>query len=185
MGLSLIAHCNVKFVESFSNEEDYYWKYEPWRMEWGVDTVPNKEHIFVPLYLGEWHSYGKWLGSIKVGGVYKINGFTEETHMGYSRFDSFRRNLAQSAGLDFDEIKADREGKFSDKPFYFLLHHPDSDGVIGPECCQKIVNDFEEQEQYFPRTKNFRAKNSDFERTLADVFRVFRFAAEAGFVLFR
>jgi hypothetical protein len=99
------------------------------------------------------------LGSLKVGALYKLtpesksDGFRAGSYGGYSQW---RGNLAKIAGYESDEsvwkdfnrelryvkLKKIENHKIEMKPFYELIFFSDCEGVIGPEICKKLYQDF-------------------------------------------
>lgn len=143
------------------------------------------------------------LGSLKKDKYYSQ---TDESESGsfragsYGGYNEWRNKLAQMAGYgsasnvwqDFNvnirylKLKKIEGKKVNIKPFYELINFSDCEGLIGPEICKKLYQDFLDfdekaklfnNETYIPFGNFFYAKYQEWKEA-------FRVASDNGLVLF-
>ena len=121
------------------------------------ETVENEEESGFSTNYNECFDYQ--LGSLKKFAQYDTTSESETGHFragSYSGYNQWRNELAIIAGYDsaeqvwedFDSnirlVKLKRiEGENAKlKPFYEIINFSDAEGLIGPEICKKLYQDF-------------------------------------------
>ena len=135
------------------------------------------------------------LGSLKKFSIYGLSSESEQGYFragSYSGYNHWRNELAIMAGYDGAQgvwndfnnnlryLKLKKlSGELAQlKPFYELIHFSDCDGLIGPEICKKLYQDF----------VNFEDKAKKEDENFYELYlmwkEAFRVASDGGLVCF-
>ena len=100
----------------------------------------------------------------------------------YSSYGKFRNSLADVFHHCSARDVWDKESHFKGKPFYELIDFSDCEGVIGPEVCAKLHEDFVKGRSKFASECE---RDSDWMLAVYDSFtKAFELAKDDGIIVF-
>lgn len=178
-GLDISAYSNLKIVNNPKLDED------------GFPVNYEKEVLLSPST-----DFPEQFAGLQANKVYSFKSSHEFRAGSYSGYNYWRNELAKLAGykpiyfdqpfFDGTDLTTKRElrydaGAWAEKsgPFWELINFTDSDGVIGPSVCKKLLKDF-------VAYKKAARKHSDewFKESYYDWMKAFSLCAQNGAVVF-
>lgn len=128
MGVSVYANYTLEVVTPSEEEMD---NGDAW--DYAVYHDAERAPEFAPSYLGLTHD--TWYKTQSRGRHAEI---MSSSYIGYGLF---RRSLAGMFGVDPEDYW---RNDYRDQPFNEIINFFDNEGMIGPDACKELAEDFEE-----------------------------------------